>query len=148
MEIINPPAFLPPGPLKLLVAAVAHNVANALHQVVWTCVPEAPYEVLQYDSGFHYDTDGSTLNSGVTSSTTSLSVATTGATSAFCAVDDVGGDFPFTIIVDGEVMTVTNITGSSSPQSFTVTRSTNGVVKAHSPGVAVGVYRPPVWALT
>ena len=44
-------------------------------------------------------------------------------------------------------MTVTNITGSSSPQTFTVTRSVNGVVKAQSAGVAVALWNTPVAAL-
>jgi hypothetical protein len=38
-------------------------------------------------------------------------------------------------------MTVTNISGLSSPQTFTVTRSTNGVVKAQAAGAAVVLQR-------
>ncbi len=45
--------------------------------------------------------------------------------------------FPFDIIVGGERMTVTAISGASSPQTFTVTRSVNGVQKSHLAGVAV-----------
>nr|UXE44744.1 hypothetical protein Hi04_10k_c361_00008 [uncultured bacterium] len=58
------------------------------------------------------------------------------------------GDFPFDILVGGERMTVTSITGSSSPQTFTVTRSVNGVVKAHSSGEAVNVYSATIAALS
>jgi hypothetical protein len=37
---------------------------------------------------------------------------------------------------------VTAISGSSSPQTFTVTRSVNGVVKAQSSGAAVALFQP------
>ncbi|MEU5361132.1 hypothetical protein ACFY9R_26605 [Streptomyces albidoflavus] len=40
-------------------------------------------------------------------------------------------DFPVPIQVGGEVMEATAIVGAASPQAFTVTRSVNGVVKAH-----------------
>ncbi|MFF4610321.1 hypothetical protein ACFY1Q_11720 [Streptomyces albidoflavus] len=40
-------------------------------------------------------------------------------------------DFPVPIQVGGEVMEATAIVGAASPQTFTVTRSVNGVVKAH-----------------
>lgn len=85
-----------------------------------------------------YDTDTSSLNAGATSTATTLSVVTTdGAT---WTTDP--ADRPFQIVVGGEVMTVTNVTGSSSPQTFTVTRSVNGVVKAQTAGTPVHVYTP------
>ena len=57
------------------------------------------------------------------------------------------GDFPFDILIGGEQITVTGITGSSSPQSFAVARSVNGVVKAQDTGAAVALYDTPVAAL-
>lgn len=45
--------------------------------------------------------------------------------------------FPFNIMVGGERMTVTAISGASNPQTFTVTRSVNGVVKSHAAGAEV-----------
>jgi hypothetical protein len=51
-------------------------------------------------------------------------------------------DFPFDIRVGGEVMRVTSITGGTSPQTFTVTRSINGVVKSHSAGEDVRLAYP------
>jgi hypothetical protein len=53
----------------------------------------------------------------------------------------------FDIGVAGERMTVTAISGSSSPQAFTVTRSVNGVVKAQSSGAPVALWNTPVAAL-
>jgi hypothetical protein len=51
-------------------------------------------------------------------------------------------NFPFDIMVGGERMTCTGITGTGDPQSFTVTRSVNGVVKSHLSGVQVQLADP------
>jgi hypothetical protein len=45
-------------------------------------------------------------------------------------------------MIGGERMTVTAVTGSSSPQTLTVTRSVNGVVKSHATGVPVVLADP------
>lgn len=92
------------------------------------------------------DSDASSLASSVTTTATSLSVAYTDGvgwttTAAFPA------DFPFDVELDGERVRVTAITGSSSPQTFTVTRSVNGVVMAHPAGTVVKLWRPAVIAL-
>jgi hypothetical protein len=58
------------------------------------------------------------------------------------------GDFPFYVQMAGEVIEVTNITGASSPQPFTITRSVNGVVKAQTAGTTVSLYPTPIAALT
>jgi hypothetical protein len=58
-----------------------------------------------------------------------------------------GGDFPFDIEIAGEVMQVTDITGSTSPQTFTVIRSQNGVVKSQAEGAPVALASPPILAL-
>lgn len=95
--------------------------------------------------GAAVDTDNSTLAAGITSSATSLSVASTGGTLWTTNSDDWnparngGGLY---IVIGGERMRVTNITGASSPQTFTVVRSDNDVVLAHLAGAAVHVAYP------
>jgi hypothetical protein len=88
------------------------------------------------------ESDGSTLTADISTSATSLSVAVVGplwTTSASYR--------PFDIMVGGERMTVTNLTGGASPQTFTVTRSVNGVEKAHLTGAAVELANPLRFAL-
>ncbi len=58
------------------------------------------------------------------------------------------GDFPFDVAMGGEQIAVTAVTGTSSPQTFTVVRSKNGVVKAQTAGADVRLFSPPVPALT
>jgi hypothetical protein len=55
---------------------------------------------------------------------------------------DLPADFPIAITVGGEVMSLTAVTGTSSPQTGTVTRSVNGVVKAHDAGTLVRLDHP------
>lgn len=74
---------------------------------------------------------------------TSLSVATS--TGPLWTTDS--DDVPFDVMVGGERMTVTAVTGSSSPQTFTVTRSVNDIVKAHASGTDVRLFQPAIRAL-
>jgi hypothetical protein len=53
------------------------------------------------------------------------------------------GDYP--VRVAGEVMTVTAVTGTTSPQMFTVTRAINTVAKQHLAGEAVELDLPAVY---
>lgn len=92
------------------------------------------------------DTDGSQLAAGVTATATTLSVAVTAGprwvdSAAYPA------EFPFDITVGGERMRVTGITGTTSPQTFTVIRATNGVVKAQTAGTDVRLADPTIAAL-
>lgn len=55
-------------------------------------------------------------------------------------------DFPFDVEIGGEVMTVSSITGTLSPQTFTVTRSVNSVVKSHEAAALVELAKPAIFA--
>lgn len=90
-----------------------------------------------------YQPIDATLNEDLTTTETDVDVAT--ATLPLWTIDP--NEFPFDIMVGGERMTVTSISGSSSPQTFTVIRSRNGIVKAHSTGAAVALFRQSVYAL-
>lgn len=145
LAISSPPSWLPPGNIKQLVAGMTETLGGFIYDIELHGLPETPYETGLAGSGStsdqRADTDGSTLHSSATSGATSISVDVTTQTSVASYLwTTTAGDFPFDIMVGGERMTVTNITGSSSPQTFTVTRSVNGVTKAHSSGEAVTVY--------
>jgi hypothetical protein len=74
-----------------------------------------------------------------------MQVDTTNAASPLWTTN--AADFPFDINVAGERMTVTNISGSSSPQTFTITRSVNGVAKAQTAGTDVRLFFPAIVSL-
>jgi hypothetical protein len=111
---------------------------------LWTanCMPAEPYTVGVYGTA-RYDADGSTLTSNITSTATSLSATKSGAT--LWTTD--GTQMPFDINVGGERMRVTNVTSSTSPQTMTVTRSINGVVKAQTAGTEIVLWDTPRYAL-
>ncbi|NEC45768.1 hypothetical protein [Streptomyces sp. SID8016] len=60
---------------------------------------------------------------------------------------DSADDFPFEVIVGGEVMTVHGISGTSSPQTFYVDRSRNGIRKAHATASDLRLAQPTIVAL-
>lgn len=55
--------------------------------------------------------------------------------------------FPILMKCEGEIISVSAISGATAAQTLTVTRSVNGVVKAHSTGAAVSLAYPSRLAL-
>ncbi len=138
--INNPPAWLPPEQIQLLAIGSTERLHNLKHDIRWVCRPASAYDAgIVGDAGFKIASDGSTLTADVTDVATSWSVASTSNTPLWTTD---AAEMPFDLMVAGEQVTVTAISGGSSPQTFTVTRSVNGVVKAHTAGTAVQVFRP------
>lgn len=109
--------------------------------------PARPYQTgLLDDTDLRLDSDTSTLSEDLDTTETGVDVATTGGTLWVTTASN-PSEFPFDVTIGGERMTVTAITGSSSPQTFTVTRSVNGVVKTHATGASVSLADPMYIAL-
>ncbi|MER7047724.1 hypothetical protein [Streptomyces jumonjinensis] len=132
-------------PVDLLVQQITHIPLPRTWEVTLVCTPAGPWTV-GVEGTARADTAGSQLAVGVSATATALSVTTTTGprwmTSAARA-----GDFPFDIRAGGEVMTVTGITGTSSTQTFTVTRAVNGISKTHTAGTDVRLAHPAIVAL-
>lgn len=145
MVINNPPPWMPPDAISQIVQGYSETLGVFEHDMVLNCSPESPYRVGILDDAVlgHEDTDGSTLaNDYPLGTETALLVATKGAATGSPLWTTSAGDFPFDIAVGGERMTVTNITGASSPQTFTVTRSINTVVKSQTNNTDVRLWQP------
>ncbi|MBX9392286.1 hypothetical protein K4749_01395 [Streptomyces sp. TRM72054] len=112
IQITNPPVWLPPDTLDLLVQGYSEVLDQRSWTITYNCSPYGPWNVTVEGSGSYdrADASGSTLTSGITSSATSVSVTT--ATGHALWVDSVNhaSEFPFTARVDGETMTVTACT--------------------------------------
>lgn len=138
-----------PDDIAAIVFGYAERINTFEHRLVFNCGPASIYDTAVYGTSAsvgtdRWDTGGSSLASSATSTATSLSVATdTG--EALWTTD--AAAFPFDVQIAGERITVTNITGSSSPQTFTVTRSVNGIVKAQASGADVSLFNTPRYAL-
>ena len=152
VDIASPPAWLPPGDIKQIVSGVTERLGGYTYELAWNCAPELPYEVAAVATGSsasdtRADTDASALYAPVTTTATSLQVMTLAANANYPLWTTAAADFPFDIAINGERITVTNITGTTSPQTFTVTRSVNGVVLAHQAGEDVRLFTAPIVAL-
>lgn len=135
-----------PGHPEPTVSLLVEGVSNSFTGGTWTgtakCSLYEPYRtaVVATETGdtgeyqFRLLSDGSTLVAGVSAGATSLSVSTPSGPLWTTSADD----FPFVIEVGGVTATVTNISGASSPQTFTVT----GLEYNKSAGAEVTLHRP------
>ncbi|MFC9247744.1 hypothetical protein ACFT7S_28160 [Streptomyces sp. NPDC057136] len=145
LTISDLPPWLPPG----LIDQHMRGYTEVLDLYEWTiaanCSPAGPWEIGIRDDAARgkRDTAGSQLASSATSSATSLSVATTLGPLWTTAA----GNMPILMTVGGETVSVTAISGASSPQTFTVVRARNGIVKAQAAGTPISLARPTVRAL-
>lgn len=140
--ISDPPAWLPPDDISLLVQGLNEVLNHATWTIIINGFPETPWQVAVYDSDTsRYSSDGSTLAGGVNATATTLSVATPSGPLWTHADGD------YDIRIAGERLTVINVTGSTSPQTFTVVRSLNGVVKALPADATVELWRPAIYTL-
>jgi hypothetical protein len=136
LVITDPPPWLPPRSVDVLVMGVQYDITPHNLRLRWTCVPARPYRAAYWNAGHRWSAPGTVTAGSLTTSATSFTV-TPPAGVAWTHAD---GDYDITI--GGEVMTVTGVTGNT----FTVTRSVNGVVKAHPAGSAVELADPSFYA--
>jgi D-alanyl-D-alanine carboxypeptidase len=150
VQITNLPTQVIADTVDVFVEGITQTVTPLTWTATMMTTPASPFNIftLADASLGRLDSDTSTLATAIGTADTSLSVAV--------AVDDFGAtvlwttdatECPFDIDLDGERVTVTAISGGSSPQTFTVTRSVNGVSKTHTAGTAVTVWHPGVLAL-
>lgn len=137
LVVTNPKTGGTPDAIRQLVRGYTETLNVFTHTITFNCTPEFPYRVGQYDASplFRYDTITSTLVSGVSSSATTISVANIGEP---WTTDPT--QMPIPILISGELMNVTAVSGTSTPQTFTVVRAVNGVVKAQLAGAVVQIY--------
>lgn len=115
------------------------------HQLEINCAPESPYQVLVTDAAdSKLGAAGCTLNEDLDTTETAVDVAISTGNPLWTTV---AGQMPIPITIGGEEMSVTAISGSSSPQTMAVTRSVNGVVKTHTAGAEVRLLRRSTLAL-
>jgi hypothetical protein len=118
ITIENPPAWLPPEPIDLLVEGYQETVNEFDWLIEFNCSPAGPWTVGEAggadsdDAPVRVDTDGSELIASVGAADTALFVhAHTGpawTTSAGPTPNAGAGDLPFDIGIGGENMTVTD----------------------------------------
>jgi hypothetical protein len=149
IDLVNLPATIAAaGTASLLVQGWTEDIGSHRRIVTFTCTPEAPWRVGAYEDAagdpMKYDTAGSELDEALDTTETGVDVLTT--IGPLWTTDD--DETPFDVAVGGERMTVTDIGAETAGvQTFTVTRSVNGVVKAHAAGTPVRLWAPARYAL-
>lgn len=152
IRITNPPLWLPGGPYDLFVEGWTETKTAATHFLEFNCSPGSAWtvgvvagltETVDPDEPKRCDTAGTQRNVTTTATATSFGVTITSGPLWTTDPDD----FPFDIMMGGERMRVTAISGAASPQTFTVVRSVNGVVKSHPAFTTIALYQPARCAL-
>lgn len=140
VRVVNAGAYVGVfDPIDQLIRGTKETLSNIEHTLVFNATPAAPYAVAVLDAATAVlDSGSSTLATGYSATATSISVVTSNAGDLWATA----GIFPRVIMVAGETMTVTAISGATSPQTFTVSRSTNGVVKQQLAGTPVHALTP------
>lgn len=127
--------------VRLIVRGWTETIdTNRQHKIVFNTTPASPYDTAIYDDAdSKYDSDTSTVAADFVAGTgTSLSVATTSATLWTLR----SSAWPFQVKAGGVVLNVTAVSGTSSPQSFTVDATpVNGVAKTITAGTSLRLAR-------
>lgn len=107
LQILDPPAKLPPGAIDLLVQGYSETLWQKVWDVQLNCTPASPYTVGVTNDPLlaRADTDGSQLTAAVTATATTLMVDTP----IPWTTDP--SDMPMDVRLGGEVVAVTAISG-------------------------------------
>lgn len=151
LTIANPPVQM--SPTGDLIDVIIEGKTERVDELTWTAdlntSPARTFQVFELesltDNDGRFDTDGSSLSVAIDSDDTSLTVATPG----ICPWVSTAlhpDQFPFDVEIGGERLTATAVVGATTPQTFTVVRSVNGVVKSHAAGADVRLWHAAVMA--
>jgi hypothetical protein len=149
IDLVNLPATIAgDGSASLLVQGWTEDIGSHRRLVTFTCTPETPWRVGEYEDAagdpMKYDTAGTICRDAESTASTAFVFRTT--VGPLWTTD--AAEMPFDVDIGGERVTVTNIGApSGSDQAVTVSRSVNGVVKAHDAGTPVRLWNPARYGL-
>lgn len=144
ITVTDPPADVGDQDIDVLLQGHSTTLGYKTWTVNALCSPAAEWQVGVYDTSRYEDTESELASSFVAGTGTSMSVAVTEGPLWTTAA----ADFPLVVEVGGARLTVTSISGTSSPQTFTVsTTVVNGIAKTIPAGTAVRLDSPTIYAL-
>jgi hypothetical protein len=144
ITVTDPPDDVGDQDIDVLLQGHSTTLGYKTWSVSTLCSPASEWTVGVYDTSRYQDTASELASSFVSGTGTSMSVAVTSGPLWTTAA----ADFPLVVEVGGAQLTVTAISGSSSPQTFTVsTTVVNGVSKTIPTGTAVRLADPTIYAL-
>jgi hypothetical protein len=146
VTVQNPPAQHAPGDIDLVIEGYTERLRAFEWTVDINCSAFRPWEVFVIEDPRlgRLDTAGSQLAVGASAGASSLSV-TTSVLPLWTTTATFPADFPMDVEIAGIRVRVTAISGTSSPQTFTVDPAT--VTKSLPNSSAVNIWRPGAIAL-
>lgn len=134
------PAQHPPGPVDLVVEGWSAQLGARQWQVTLVGAPYAPWRVATAGGPQRVPTEGSTLAAPLAAGAMTASLAYTGTR----WVTD-SAHFPLRLRIGGEEVEVSAISGTSSPQTATISaRGLNGITRSWPAGTPVQVSDPAI----
>lgn len=147
INVTNPPAQMAPDAIDAIIEGYTERFDQVSWDVSLNATPASPYTVAVVEDSLlgRLDSASSTVAVDFSDSALSFTVSTTNSTDLWTTDP---AEFPMDIRIAGEKITLSSISGASSPQTFNVSaRSVNGVVKAQVAGAEVHVNQPAILAL-
>ncbi|MFY1595497.1 hypothetical protein [Micromonospora sp. WMMD737] len=140
----NPPAQHPPGPIDRLVEGWTETISPRSWSVQIVQAPATPWDVAVAGGTRRAPADSSTLASPISATATTLIIASP--SDEPWTTDP--ADFPLDVVVGGEHVRLSAITGTSSPWVAAVAaRGLHGAQRAWPAGTSIDVALPAVAAL-
>ncbi|WP_158684412.1 hypothetical protein [Amycolatopsis orientalis] len=147
VEVTGLPPQHPPGTIGLLIQGYTETLRPHRIDTDVNASPGRPWQVAVTgptapDGGpWRADTDGSDTTAQLGTTETSFGVRTF--QGPLWITNTTHPDqFPFLVRVNGETMRVTAVSGTSSPQTFTVVRGVEGLARGHDRGSRVSLAFP------
>jgi len=140
IQITNTPNWVPTDTVDQIVAGTTETIGpQPAYGIVFNGIPERPYETAVANTA-KADTPGSTVHANASSGAGTFTVDNTDDTCRWTTT----GTFPFDLNVAGQQITVSACSGTSSPQTFTVSAwGVNGVTKNLTAGDPVRLWKTP-----
>ena len=149
LTLTGPPQWTKPDDVLLFIQGLPIEIlGNRKWQLNWNTSAYGPYVVNDLTSSAASRTrvaagSGYVLAGSLTSTATSFTVTIPTGSKLWGTTTTKPGNFPLNIVIGDEVITISGISGTATPQTFTVSaRSVNGIVKSHAAGDAVEVQFP------
>ena len=124
----------------LIVLGIRQKIAQYEREYELKTIPGEPFNIARYGIS-QFGPSVSTLTSAIDGSQTTFSV------SSDILWTTSGAAYPLEIRVGSEIMALTAVSGTTSPQTFTVSRGTYGLATAHDSGDSVNFARPSYYGM-
>jgi hypothetical protein len=145
-QLISLPDWLPTANVDLMIQGYAETIGHKTWTLDLVTTPGGPYDIGVWDSSNdRWSPDSAVLAAAVGVSDVTLSVTTSTVRWITSAED--ATQFPISAFLEGELISIDAIVGTSLTQTFTVQRGLNGVGVGHGVGAKLRLAHETYWGL-